>query len=696
MQLDLSTLFQAESVHKPKRKAVGNLSYARIAQSYCRFCKFLVEVCELAYPHETNDGFWNGSTRKVPLLITNDFEGKPWHWVVGAETGSANAPYTWLRIGPEQQHKVLRVCVSLVDPDLLTDLRSERKLLPRRRETFEAQNGKLNYELIKTWLRLCDENHEQTCGRSTILERRFLDIYLIDVHTRSIRLASPSAKYVALSYVWGDISRAQYTEWNWKSSSSELEGGIVEIAFPPKLPKTVEDAIEFTASISERYLWVDAFCIDQHDPQHRQRQINNMDLIYQCAYLTLIAFDGGNSDAGISGISRPLRQMTQPTVKMPFGELMATHLPEVWTSFNSSAWDQRAWTMQEYVLSRRCVTFDRHQTTWTCEEESFHDTMEVDMSSKRIPVILGNEFFWDNCNSINLAGKQCLFTLYSNVVSIYSGRQLTLTSDIMNACRGILNQLTRNTGMTFVHTLPVKDILKALLWKAHPEHCIRRRTGYPSWSWVGWEGRTEYTYWLHDMEEYSGATPSGHRKKSLGKRKRDAEISEYLIPKPAEVLTDLSQEEGPELLKIASTIVKFKVKLVRKQGALVKGLKPDSLQQRRAVGDQWTLIGPDGVAMRDPTGEYHTFENTDHFFQVHPDFSEALRGASEGMAELLLIRYWPYIRDSKGSNHWAKDMVSALVLVRKQDGTALRVASLVLGLRDWLAAKPESAVIEIR
>ena len=699
-QLDLSALFQAESVRRPKRKALGNLSSAQTAQFYCQFCKFLVEACELAYPRETNDSFWNGSTRKVPLVLMNDLEGDAWHSVAGLETSSANAPYAWLCIGPERQHQVLRICISLEQPDLGTDSPPERKLLPRRRETLEAQNGQLDYRLIMTWLQLCNERHKDTCRRSTILERRFLDIYLIDVHTRSIRLAQSSARYVALSYVWGPIFRARYAGWSWTSASSEKVKGTVEIALPPKLPQTVEDAIEFTAKISERYLWVDVFCIDQHDPQHRQRQINNMDLIYQSAYLTVIALDGDHSDAGLSGISRPIRQMTQPTVKIAAGELIATHIPVTWTSLGSSSWDQRAWTMQEYVLSRRRVTLDHYQTIWTCEEESFHETMDVDMSSKRIPVVLGNEFFWDNCNSITLAGKQWLFAMYSNIVSIYSGRQLTLAADIIKACRGILNQFTRNTTMEFVHALPREDILKALLWKAHPQHCLRRRAGFPSWSWVGWIGRTEYTYWLHDLGTYSGNAPNGHRANSLGgkKRKRKAEpdVLEYLIPEPAEVLTNLSQEEALAILRIASAVAKFKVKLVRQHNATVKCLKSDSLQQRRAVGDQWTLIGSDGVATRDPTGEHHTFEITDHFFRVHPELSVTLSAVPGGEVELLLIKYLPYIRDSNDSNHWAKDMVSALVLVRNQDGTALRLASLVLGLSEWLAASPKSAVIEIR
>jgi hypothetical protein len=108
------------------------------------------------------------------------------------------------------------------------------------------------------------------------------------------------------------------------------------------LPRTVEDAITLTERLGERYLWVDAFCINKHDRQHQQEQINNMDLVYQCTYLTIIALDGSDAGAGLAGISQPLEQVSQPQVHSYLGPLMATHLPAAGIISSASPWDKRA------------------------------------------------------------------------------------------------------------------------------------------------------------------------------------------------------------------------------------------------------------------------------------------------------------------------------------------------------------------
>jgi hypothetical protein len=50
---------------------------------------------------------------------------------------------------------------------------------------------------------------------------------------------------------------------------------------PEKVPQTIEDAILVVKALGERFLWVDAYCIDQTNSQERQVMIDNMDLIYE-------------------------------------------------------------------------------------------------------------------------------------------------------------------------------------------------------------------------------------------------------------------------------------------------------------------------------------------------------------------------------------------------------------------------------
>src|SRR5271154_3057872 len=78
-QLDLSDLFENVSISKPKRRAVGSVAHCESAKSYCQFCRFLIEACELAYPREANEAFWNDDSRKRVIYLANDPEQRPWY-----------------------------------------------------------------------------------------------------------------------------------------------------------------------------------------------------------------------------------------------------------------------------------------------------------------------------------------------------------------------------------------------------------------------------------------------------------------------------------------------------------------------------------------------------------------------------------------------------------------------------------------
>lgn len=689
-QLNLSGLFENVSISKPKRRAVGSITQCESTKRRCQFCRFLIQACELAYPRETNEAFWNDSRKKV-IYLANDPEQRPWYRAVAIDLELPKVPYTWLQFGPTREQHDHWVCVNIAPST--THTFCKENIVPRLKKQDDKPEGELDYELVKTWLRVCRDRHGQSCGKSTILERRFLKLYVIDIQTRSIKLAGHNDQYVALSYVWGSVPRARYEGWNWKTSTVPSNDGSHEVSLPSWLPRTIKDAITLTERLGERYLWVDAFCINQHDPQHQQEQINNMDLLYQCAHLTIIALDGSNADSGLAGISRHLEQVSQPQVQSYLGPLMATHLPAAWDNFSPSYWDKRAWTMQESLLSRRCVILDRNQTTWKCQEEYFHDSMSTDSSAERARSLQSNEYFWDNCNSVDLSHTSWSFNAYSDFLSIYSGRQLTFSSDVLHACRGVLDHLTRNTGADFFQGLPKHNFLPSLLWKAHHQHCLREREGFPTWSWTGWEGRTEYTYWLHDIESSPELTPTGEASRRKRARLENLAPLKASIPQPARIVTDLNGKDEDEL-RISSTVATFRLKLVRRQGKALKHLKRTSLQQREAVGDQWTLLDPEGKSMRDVTGEYAIFESTDHFFQVHPDISRLLQ-SQDGVADLLFVKFWPFIVDSEQADNWERNMVGALVLVRGGDGKMMRVASLVLPLSDWLNANPEPAVVTI-
>lgn len=177
------------------------------------------------------------------------------------------------------------------------------------------------------------------------------------------------------------------------------------------------------------------------------------------------------------------------------------------------------------------------------------------------------------------------------------------------------------------------------------------------------------------------------------KRKRmHSRESNISRPERARVISHPTKESQIPLLQIETTVAKFKLRLVRRDCELHCNLKLSSQQSKKTIGDHWTLIGQDGYALRDVAGEYPCFELTDSFFQLKPEYSQILLNQNN-VADFIFVEHWPRIRDSATSKKWLCDMVSALLVVRNPDGTAWRLASVLLKGEECYAKNPRPRAI---
>lgn len=156
--------------------------------------------------------------------------------------------------------------------------------------------------LVRQWLETCVQDHGLGCSdiheSVTHQQQHIWEIphfILIDVQKQCLVDAPVGCKYAALSYVWG---REPFFNLK-KSNVARLRrpGSIQELA--TLIPKTIADAIHFVRQIGERYLWVDSLCIVQDDRSQKHGLIDNMDLIFNGALLTIIAATGKDANAGI-------------------------------------------------------------------------------------------------------------------------------------------------------------------------------------------------------------------------------------------------------------------------------------------------------------------------------------------------------------------------------------------------------------
>lgn len=703
--IPFSAIFGIETSKSLKRRKICTLSYARAQQDVCRFCRFLVESYELGFDSDVNERIPNGSET---LFFTNGSAKEPWtpwYETAGIAADLPKAPFVWLQRGLHKRLIEPLVCITFAPPtqDAANVDKAESGWfvsLPRRRTQKEAADGWIDFNLIKSWLNICDVRHLDRCQERRTFAKRTAQLYLINVHTGLVNVVPGQPRYLALSYVWGRQSHPSHTCTEQRAPAASAVPGEHSsslASLPTRLPRTIADAIDFVKALGENYLWVDFYCIDQQNPNEQKAQIDNMDTIYQGAYLTLIAQDGSDCHAGLPGMSVPLERTFQPSLRTSTGEFMATYVFSAWDNIGKSPCDHRAWTMQEIALSWRRLVFSRNHITMHCQEEWYHDTMPVDTRVDRVPTLRNDQYFWDNGHGLDLYQKAWNFRTWDELISIYSGRELTYQLDALNACRGALNLITRNTQVSFVYGMPKIDILRALLWKPHHKHCLVRRPGFPSWSWAGWIGRTECAYWIGDMDLYTSSNPVNIIAKPRPRKRMRYlfEAGDKELLHPAKI-SEYPVEDGETqpTLKIASSVARFKLHLVRKQGTKLKNLRSTSAQEKVAVGDQWTLLDRNGNFLENLAGEHQTFEKTDSFFSVHPEISDMLQEAGLE-ADFLFVGHWPKIRDSLKSNNWLLDMVSALLIIKNADGTALRVASVVVQLEDWLAAGPRPDTITL-
>ncbi|KAI0426892.1 heterokaryon incompatibility protein-domain-containing protein [Xylaria sp. FL1042] len=329
---------------------------------------------------------------------------------------------------------------------------------------------------------------------------------LIDCERRRVvnysTMDQTDLEYVALSYVWGGNSDV----------STSISGGS---ELPTSLPRVIEDAILVTLSLGYRFLWIDRYCIDQHDASNKHEQIMHMDSIYQYAALTIIAAAGTDETYGLPGVSRR-RSPSQWSFKGDGFNITST-LPPPQRSIRESRWATRGWTYQEAVLSTRRLVFTDDQLYFECNSMGIYESIQT----TRVPISRHPPFEFRN------------FTTYTRCAEQYSKRILRFDSDSLNAFGGIIRRLETAEKSPVYHVWGVPFIDQAdgagddtlhprlplitsslvpLFYRGNPLHdpeqtrrieslmvglswchstsavSPRRRAQFPSWSWVGWEG----------------------------------------------------------------------------------------------------------------------------------------------------------------------------------------------------------------
>ena len=373
-------------------------------------------------------------------------------------------------------------------------------------------------EMGRLWLGACEIGHGPECGQHgwdlAMQKPKFLRV--IDVNELCVKVAPNPAqcRFVALSYVWGGAGMMRFQ----LSNMDELMKPGSLLVYLKDLPKTIVDAIEMVRGMGEKFLWVDALCILQGDAVETTEAFGSMDTVYGNAIATIVAAQGDSANAGLAGVKSKYlpeipespahqRHLHQRSAVVKDSMSLVAPLTTQDHDLENSAWNTRAWTFQERLLSRRLIVFTHGQMIWHCRKTICREDMSVEDSGipykplswlslrpRYLGVDTGTTWI-DGSTETTRHGstrlvRSATFGEYAKMIEQYTHRHMSYQSDVLNAAAGLLHIFSLCFKCGNLYGLPETHLDIALLWR--PTQPLQRRQGFPSWSWAGWKGRVAY------------------------------------------------------------------------------------------------------------------------------------------------------------------------------------------------------------
>lgn len=341
----------------------------------------------------------------------------------------------------------------------------------------------------------CVETHNhfpRTKGNHTELPKRVLDVSSNSIpETVQLHCSRPreSAPYAALSYCWGSLPQPIMLKQN---TFTSLANGL-RIS---ELPQTIVDAIRVTRTLGLKYLWVDALCIFQDSEADQAEEIRHMARIYQQANITIAA---GNAKGVRDGfLYAPIDPMENGRwIEMPFQKLGRIYGLGGYTRqirSREEPLNQRAWTLQEDLLSLRLLIFDSQLMRWQCTQHHYMDKWG-ESSMNRLP--RSSYRFDDADRRSGWHSRWDDLQIWHNIVKLYTARQLRYGSDKLAAISAVAQQAAKFLPAQYRAGLWDAFLKDDLLWfvSSHSppnDAYVPPRYRGPSWSWISVDNTIEY------------------------------------------------------------------------------------------------------------------------------------------------------------------------------------------------------------
>ncbi|KAK0651131.1 heterokaryon incompatibility protein-domain-containing protein [Cercophora newfieldiana] len=350
-------------------------------------------------------------------------------------------------------------------------------------------------QTVRSWLALClkqQRSHAPNFPSAPFMPTRVLEIMepgtAGQVRITELPLLNP---YATLSYCWGGPQKLSLTK-------NRLQTGALTFR-KHEMPPTIRDAIRVAEELDLRFLWVDALCIVQDDPQDKAIEINAMADIYAHGTITIMASRSNSVDEGFLHNRFPFGvaasdqgvRLTYRTRSGKQGSVVA--VPDF--GGPEEPLDQRGWAFQEYLLSPRILSFGQLHTAWFCDRQA-----DADCSKNKAP---RSDGLSDVQRSAASELRECMlrlrrtptsnsrpspedfFNLWYNMLHRYMGRELTYCADRLPALAAVAQRMQWVLGDEYLAGLWSGSIVRGLMWYRDDEP-VKRLAEYsaPSWTWA--------------------------------------------------------------------------------------------------------------------------------------------------------------------------------------------------------------------
>jgi hypothetical protein len=196
---------------------------------------------------------------------------------------------------------------------------------------------------------------------------------------------------------------------------------------------------------------------------------------------------------------------------------MVAHPPSLKHILSISPWNSRGWTLQERLLSRRCLYFSHDYVYFQCNRETLSETGGSLLTWTDVEVCKGNAKEVERARLTNpllhFRAPSTMHTIksehhetmrrrqdfdgYAELIEMYSRRHLSFPTDIVNAVAGMFKVMQDHIGGDLIAGVPSQYLDLVMMWT--PAEPLDRTTAigeganvFPTWSWTAWTARKQF------------------------------------------------------------------------------------------------------------------------------------------------------------------------------------------------------------